>query len=186
MTKKHIKPTYNNIVFDSEDEVEMMKWCEEAKKYGFIKDYSYHPDPFLLSDSVYEYVHNTKVLKTKTVEETKKRTLLQPCTYKPDFVLVEPIPVICNLFKGVDNEKEILIDVKGSFCAQTAKVQVFSIVRKWVYQKYSKFVNKVVVKDFFGKTFVPSTARIGKSGKVLSKFKDCPTVEQFIMKISKN
>lgn len=165
MIKKHIKPTYNNIVFDSEDEVEMMKWCEEAKKYGFIKDYSYHPDPFLLSDSVYEYVHNTKVLKTKTVEETKRRTLLQPCTYKPDFVLVEPIPVICNLFKGVDNEKEILIDVKGSFCAQTAKVQVFSIVRKWVYQKYSKFVNKVVVKDFLGKRLFPQQRVLGNREK---------------------
>ena len=183
MGKKHLKPTYNGIVFDSEDEIQMMKWCEEAKNNGFIKDFIYHPEPFSLSDFVYEHISSTKILKTKTIQETKRRTLLQPCTYKPDFVLIEPIPFIHKLFRGVSDEREVLIDIKGSFCVQTAQMQVFSIVRKWVYQKYEKFVNKVIIKDFFTKTFAPESVRIGKSGKMLSKFKDCPSLEDFKKRI---
>ena len=50
--KRNMNLIYKGIVFDSVDEVEMMKWCEEAKREGFIKDFIYHPEPFLLSDSV--------------------------------------------------------------------------------------------------------------------------------------
>lgn len=178
--KKNMNLTYKGIVFDSVDEVEMMKWCEEAKREGFIKDFIYHPEPFLLSDSVYETFTETRVLKTKTVQTTKCKTLLKPCTYKPDFVLVEPVSKIISLLKRGPNDGNVfLVDIKGAFCVQSSKAQAFSIVRKWLYQKYGRFVNKVVTREFFQDTFVPESVRIGKSGKILTKFRTCPTIKQF-------
>lgn len=185
MRSKKPKPIYKGEIFDSVDEIEMMQWCEVAKENGWITDFSYHPEPFILSNPVVQVFIRNKKLKTKIKQEIVHKTILQDCTYKPDFVIVNPIKEIaCLLEQGGYSGNDYLIDIKGVFCVQSSKTQVFSIIRKWVYQKYKRYINKVVTRDFFNQTFVPDSVRFGKSGKVLAKFKTAPTLETFKRRIS--
>ena len=46
------KIVYNGIEFDSEEERLFYLYLEELKDNGFVKDYTYHVDSFVLSEPV--------------------------------------------------------------------------------------------------------------------------------------
>ena len=133
----------------------------------------YHPSSFLLSDRQTTKV--TKQLKTKT--KIIDKFLLHPHTYTPDFAFY-----ITNLIDRFEHDlitcknNIVFVDVKGVYAGgrHNNSSITFPISQKWVYAKFGIYINKVVPEKFFRRTFVPRELTIGKSGKVLKKWKDYP------------
>jgi len=114
-------------------------------------------------------------LKTKT--KIVDKFLLHPHRYTPDFVFYTT-----NLIERFDhglvpcNGNIVFVDVKGVYAGgrHNNSSITFPISQKWVYAKFGIYINKVVPEKFFRKTFVPKELTIGKSGKVLKKWRDYP------------
>ena len=170
---KKLKPTYNGISFDSKEEIEFYMWCEEAKLHGFIDVFWYHDIVFDLSPAVSEKV--TKTLKTKTKEVDK--VIFREHTYKPDFALI-PFGSFDELNHGLRHTQDcgtipvydcILVDVKPQFELEHSKNEVFRVNQKWVYDKHHAFINKVIPKEFFEKTWAPALFH-KTTGRPLEKY----------------
>ena len=71
------------------------------------------------------------------------------------------------------------IDVKGVY-SQNADANRFSLVRKWIYQRHSIFINKVIPVNLFISTFCPEKVRYTKLGKVRKPYLKALTKEEFI------
>ena len=135
----------------------------------------YHPSSFLLSKR--QTVKVTKQLKTKT--KVIDKFLLHPHKYTPDFVFY-----ITNFIERYEHElipckkNIVFVDVKGVYAGgrHNNSSVTFPISQKWVYDKYGIYINKVVPEKFFRKTFVPKELTIGKTGKLLKKWKTYPVL----------
>jgi hypothetical protein len=169
--RKKEKPKYKDIEFDSGEEIDFYKWCEIAKELNLVDDFIYQPEGFVLSEK--KTYKTIKTLKTKSKEIEKH--LLHPHEYTPDFRLT----ISKNIFPLYSNCLEFFVDVKGSF-QQNDGARSFSINQKWVYDKYGVYINKVIPEKFFNLTFVPDNVKIGKSGKLLKRYSQCPTITQFL------
>ena len=127
---KKSKPTFDGIEFDSNEEIEVYQWIQEAIKAGLIygPSLSYQPAPFLLSprQSRKEY----KRLKTKI--KLVDKFLLHPHEYTADFEFeVTSTGCGCRLpFEMCDDGPYVTIDVKGSFNAHGGD-RGFAINQKW-------------------------------------------------------
>lgn len=172
-----IKPTYNGIEFDSNEEIEFYMWIQEAVLNDLIYEHYYQPEEYILSTKKIRLVEKKLKTKTKKVE----KHLLHPHKYTPDFSVyltatgLDLIPFICA--EGIENA---IIDIKGSF-NQHGGDREFSINQKWVYEKYGVFVNKVVPEKLFKATWVPHLARFTpKTNQLKRKFAKCKTIKEFL------
>ena len=84
MSKKQ-KPIYNEVEYDSDEEVHFVYWLEEALSSGIITRWEYQPERFILSEKQ-EFTYNHP-LKTKI--SRRKKQLLSKMTYTPDFLIEE-------------------------------------------------------------------------------------------------
>ena len=133
----------------------------------------YHPSSFKLASK--QTIKAEVQLKTKT--KIVDKFLLHPHKYTPDFVFYTT-----NLIERFDhglvpcNGNIVFVDVKGVYAGgrHNNSSITFPISQKWVYAKFGIYINKVVPEKFFRKTFVPQELTIGKSGKVLKKWRDYP------------
>lgn len=162
---KKQKPAYAGIEFDSAEEIEFFQWLEEAREYGLVKEWVYHPEPILLSPPQF-YPEEVRM---KTKSKTVQRSLLKKHTYQADFMLtMDPF--------GEDREQRFLmeqfpmafrfsetclIDVKGKVITKyrSPNDAIFSVNRKWMYAKYGLYVEKVVPEDLFKRTWLPEKAK---------------------------
>lgn len=189
-----MKITYDNIEFDSQEEVEFYCWCKELQAEHMIESFVYHPEPFVLSER--------KTTRNIINGKSKESFLLGKHEYTPDFVLtiksehkdyffvkaeLEIHKTFLDWIKRddvklyKDDKYYIWIDIKGSFNKYGGD-RGFSINQKWVYDKFGIYVNKVLTNDkkikgrittksIFRKTFVPHAIARGKRGDILSRFK---------------
>ena len=142
-------------------------------KRALVDGIIYHPSSFKLAPK--QTIKEEVQLKTKT--KIVDKFLLHPHKYTPDFVFYTT-----NLIERFDhglvpcNGNIVFVDVKGVYAGgrHNNSSITFPISQKWVYAKFGIYINKVVPEKFFRKTFVPKELTIGKSGKVLKKWKDYP------------
>jgi len=175
---KKQKPTYKGVEYDSQEEIEIAMWIEEAIEAGLIMPkVVYQPEAYKLSAR--KHCYETIELKTKT--KIVEKFLLHPHVYTPDFQLT-----ITDLGKAhlgkifMYHDNHIVVDVKGAF-NQNGGDREFSINQKWVYEKYGVFVNKVIPEKLFKSTWVPDGARLtSKTRQIKKKYAKCKTIEEFL------
>jgi len=163
---------YDGIQFDSDGEVFCYHFLTELLKAGYVNNFIYQPESFILSDKIQYPYTQTRKLKTKEVVTEKQTTLLNAHEYTADFKIfwndkakdiffgyitekkkLDNIPFIANY------PKTSIIDVKPSFDFK-GKTEKFIINSKWVYQKFGIYVQKITPVDskkkcLFSETFVP-------------------------------
>jgi len=149
--------------YKNKEELYFSYYLDELIEHKLITSYSYEEETFELSEDVkYAYRKYTQ-LKTKVKKQTIVKSLLKPCTYTPDFVIIADKPlegffnIIANnpIFISTDDLK-CYVDVKGLFAGRTNSTQyTFPLKQKWMYQKYGIYTNKVVPEKLFAKTFTP-------------------------------
>jgi len=142
-------------------------YLQELIDAGYIEKIKYQPKPFILSDKV--SVTFTEQLKTKTKEVS--RSLMKGHQYTADFMIIwtskgwEKFWI--NSVRGRNNplsypfvldqmwiHNRSIIDVKGTFNRDESWTK-FSIAQKWVWQKYSLYVQKIIPEKLFKATFTP-------------------------------
>lgn len=174
MGRKRNMPVYNGVTFDSEEELFFVYWLEDMNI-----PYEYHPEPLVLSESVYTYEEVQLKTKTKTV----RKTLLRPCTYGADFRIkltdLDMFTYRTTKWLSDITSDYIYIDIKGRFGANSQDGAKFSIVQKWTYQRHGIFVNKVIPEYLFADTFCPDRCRYTKTGKPKKAFISCTTLKQY-------
>ena len=139
-----------------------------------ISDITYQPGPFILSGRASYRV--IKKLKTKT--KSVDRFLLHPHQYTPDFAFKLSSPILVDEFHVP--LCEIVIDVKGGFNPYGDPKQ-FMINRKWMWQKYEIFVEKIIPEKLFKKTWVPEICRLSpKQRKPVKKYIGVPVISEFM------
>jgi len=177
------KIVYNEVEFDSEEELEFYYWCEEAVKYKFLESFKYNHKSYELCDKQ-TYIE-IKQLKTKT--KTVEKHLFHPHKFSPDFWLIKGerwnlLEDKHKLLSLHDDKTEIVIDTKGTFQMHDGS-RSFSMNQKWTYDKYGVYVNKVIPQKFFKLTWLPEQAKMTKKTKqVKKKYKDIQTLyEKFAL-----
>ena len=153
----------------SEEEKDFYHWLLELKYYGYISEIRYEPESFVLAEDV--KIQVIKQLKTKQL--IKEKTLLHRHEYTPDFVFVLERPLPVQVF--YPGQGILYVDTKGTF-DRFKSVREFSINQKWMLDKHKIYVNKIIPKKLFKKTFVPLKCR-GVTGKRFSGF---PAVNEFL------
>lgn len=172
MGKKRVMPICDGVQYDSQEELDFKYFLDELNI-----PYIYHPDSLILAESV--KIPVTVQLKTKTI--TVYKTLLKGCSYEADFLIKESdVPkFIKNNVDWRASDGNYYIDVKGVY-SQNADANRFSLVRKWIYQRHSIFINKVIPVNLFISTFCPEKVRYTKLGKVRKPYLKALTKEEFI------
>jgi hypothetical protein len=184
------KIEYNGIEFDSEEERLFYLYLEELKDNGYVNDFTFHTDAFVLSEPV-KYSWGKKM---KTKLKFVESTLLQGHVYTPDFKirwkskalevfyydihseekLLDKVPFVNNV--GSDgNDIGTFVEIKPSFDMNNMQ-RLFSINQKWVYQEHNVYVQKVIPIGpkntcLFAKTFVPQKAMLTAKTKKPKKYK---------------
>ncbi len=157
------KPWYDGIRYDSKEEVYFSWWLDDVHNAGYITEFDYHCENFLLSESA-KYSH-IKQLKAKI--KLMPGVLLSAHFYKPDFKITWSDKAF-NVFFGNHVKKSkypffseclgepCYVDVKGGYEKQSSRTQVFTMNQKWMYFKYSIYIQKIVPEKLFAETFYPS------------------------------
>lgn len=142
--------THNQILScDSQEEVDFIEWLNEAVELSIINDFYYQPISFELFEAEkYIDVYG------------KQKSLFREHSYTPDFMIT--FNSLNNLefakeFKVQYNdlsttECSAYIDVKGTF---NKTERSFGFNQKWVWQKFKKYIYKLVPAVFFKKFGVP-------------------------------
>lgn len=164
-------------------------YLDELVEKELIEGYTYEVVNFELTPKyTFPYTKVTK-LKTKTKVEEKEKTLFQPMTYTPDFIInFEPkaahianSPHKLPIFITSKGTMTCYVDVKPSFGRATNSTNwTFPIKQKIMYHLHRIYVQKIVPFELFEKTFVPKKVleehiykkdcKSGKKGE--SKFKN--------------
>jgi len=171
------KPIFDDIEFDSNEEIEFYQWILEAVEAGFISDFTYQPSSYHLSSR--KSMEIIKQLKTKI--KSVDKFLLHPHEYTADFIFSPTDTFPTNLGGLIRTTKhtKFVIDVKGTFQANGGD-RSFSINQKWVYDKHGVYVNKVIPEKLFKSTWVPELARFTpKTKKLKAKYSKFKTIKQF-------
>ena len=185
------KVEFENTTLDSKEEVEFLLWCREAKQCNIITDYKYHPITFILFDG------------EKIIYNGKKRSLLTPIKYSPDFEIhftkeqyekfkrVFPLAFIYEM--GLEIYHKCYIDVKGTFAGRNNTSSVtYPIKRAWLYQKYNiytqtgmladrKIKGRIIAEGFFRHTWVPwEVAKDNRKKEFtrVQRFKECKLLSE--------
>ena len=176
---KKQKPTYKGVEYDSQEEIEIAMWIEEAIEAGLIMPkVVYQPEAYKLSPKQTKTV--LKQLKTKSKQVEKH--LLHPHKYTADFKIIFTTKgkKLLPFIGSGHNDTRAVIDVKGAF-NQHGGDREFSINQKWTYEKYGVFVNKVIPEKLFKSTWVPDGARLtSKTRQIKKKYAKCKTIEEFL------
>lgn len=174
------KPIYNNIEFDSIDEVQFYIYLTTLQRYGLLERFVFHPHKISVTDPVVEYQVIQKTLKTKSKTIVKSKIILNEATYTTDFILYGLDDVMKPYFRQ-SADGTYWCDVKGKWSGtHGSDARYFSLLVKVLYHLKKIFVNKVIVQDLCAQTFVPDELRFTKTGKASSVFKGCRTLEEFL------
>ena len=167
--------TYKDIIFPSLEELDFYYWCEEALSVSLISAFVYQPESFILSRSC--SVEKEKQLKTKT--KKVKVNLMREHKYTPDFKITRNFNgTFCAILSDINDTGFYYIDTKGEYARNNGH-RIFTLNQKWVWQKHGIYINKVVPKEFFQKTWVPERSRYTHSkGLKRAGFYDLKTLAE--------
>lgn len=140
------------LSLDSNEEVDTLAWLTEACNLSIINDFDYQPPAFNLFESIkYQDIYN------------KTKTLFREHSYTPDWLLSFTPSAYLELAKEfkIDYSElsncncSVYIDSKGTF---NVTERAFGYNQKWVWQKFKKYIYKLVPKVFFKKFGVPKAS----------------------------
>lgn len=178
------------IKCDSTEEIYFIWWLEDLKKLGYVENY-YRSETYELSVKIH--------YDDKTDKKIKQKSLLRNHVYTPDFTIVwnkksesifycladnvnqVNIPII-NVEESQNNIS--LIEIKGSIVGRNDRggsVSKFIVNQKWMYDKYTLYVNLIQIKKLFIQTFTPKRYLLTDSGSLKRKINwPIRTAEQYI------
>lgn len=155
--------------FDSPEEKYFSFYADELKMSGYIKCYTHHPEPYILSEP-FSYEYN-KLLKTKI--KSVEQMFIRKHQYTPDFSVhwnEKARGVFFNTFKDKVNLKKIpfvaqdgkqpfsIIEIKAGFSKYNMGREA-GLHQKWVMAKYGHYIQKVIISNkpngLFAQTFTP-------------------------------
>lgn len=158
---------YNEIKFDSKEEVFFLWFLQDMKKAGFIDNYKYQPVAIELTPKqTYKF---KKVMKTK--EKIVDKHLLHPYRYTADFEIhwntsakglfyeninevVEDsnVPFFAN---SLGKRSISIVDTKASYNLKDSNRR-FSSTQKVLFLLKNIYVQQIVPQKLFEKTFTPN------------------------------
>jgi len=163
------KVEYNNLTFDSGEEIELFMYLVEAQEHGLIRSFTYQSPTWQLAEPVIETIeqYGKKGQKIKP----KQRVVLKGVTYTVDFHVV-----------GAAEELGIpeYVDVKPKFTRRDSDAAKFSLIRKWLYQRHEILVHALVPIELFRTTFAPAATKLTAKTKQPRKgYRNLPSVKEF-------
>lgn len=172
--------------FKSKEELIFAEWLSEAKDNKLVEDWSYEEKTFeLISSKSF-----LEVVELKTKSKILKRSLHASSSYTPDFkvILTElGMTTFKDVFKKAilssKGSRIIYIDTKGEYDRRQGDGRFFSLVRKVLYDKHGIWVEKVVPKKIFPKTYAPKQVIWMKNRKSPTKTKlggQCMTIDEYL------
>lgn len=194
--KKEKEYFYKDLKVKSKEELFFIFWLEKLKENGFILNWKYEPQYFVLSEK--------KTYKTVEYKKTKIKYndthLLKKTIYTPDFLfnatekfmeinhnlLIYNIPenFYCGKKSIDETQLKFFIDTKGTFNRFKSNSD-FSLRQRWLYDRYGYYVNKVEIDELFKNTFVPELCRYTpKKGDIVKKYIVCATEYEFFKKFN--
>jgi hypothetical protein len=186
------KPTEDGFTFDSREELEFYWWLKEAVEYKLIDFFLYHTDTFTLFDGI------------KGIKGLKGG--MRGHVYTPDFTIqtsrgsiLLKSRILTPIWRGPLKEIETYdslphvhlqlysyIDVKGEWGGQYGAAREFALNQKWVFEEYGIYVQKIIPKKLFAKTWVPKKATFTeKTGKPSIKYKGCRSIKKYLEEVTK-
>lgn len=192
-----MKIMYDGIEFDSEEERLFYIYCLELKEAGYIKEFTFHQESFVLS----EPVKYTWIKKLKTKDKEMETTLLREHVYTPDFWILwdakasgifyldhdgatklSDVPFVNNIDNGGD-DAGTYVEIKAAFDFNNM-TRLFTINSKWMYQEHNIYVQKIIPiskkKCLFADTFVPQKALLTKTGKEKKYHFEVKSLKEYI------
>lgn len=157
---EYFDKTHNQVLsVDSQEEVDFLKWLDEAHELSIVSDYLYQPQSF-------------ELFKAETYIDVngKKASLFRDHYYSPDFVIsFDPTKykTLAKEFKVQQsdlstNTCSVWIDTKGTFNIQARS---FSTDRKWMWQKFRIYICEVIPQKFFKKFGCPKACFLSNKTK---------------------
>ena len=185
---QRIDKTYFEVIKKvSSFEFLMWQWLTFAKQKGYIDEFRYESETFVIQDTVEHYF--TKEMKTKTKQN--KKVIISEIKYTPDFYikttpkLKEEFPNFMDDLKLIpfNEDNEFYLDVKSkSNFGKNSSNASFPPKRAMLYNKEGIYVTKTTLdikKNWFTYLFVPNEMAYMKDRKKLTlkkKFKNCKII----------
>ena len=176
------KIEYNNIQFDSQEELYFFHYLTTLQENGFVNVFEYNTKVFKLSEP-FKYIWFQQL---KTKQNKKESTLLHSHIYTPDFyiewnkkahnIFYNLIHENVNLSKSVFIAQLEVLNKDTDYEKYTGKIisyceikpawdmqnmtRLFSINCKWVMTDYNIYVQKIIPTApnkncLFAQTFIP-------------------------------
>lgn len=186
-----VHPHVKREEFDSDEEYQFYHWLGDAISIGLVKGWQYHVQTFQLSGR--KTIRLPAPIKSD-LTRVKPKFLLHPQQYTPDFVFgisMEFMHKIGYKVKMYPPSHKlsliIIVDVKGGFIGQRNNSAItFPVLQKWLCDKQDIYVNKVIPKELFKKTWCPKAIAFVRGGATRSKtWKDCLLLHEWIDKQGK-
>lgn len=168
--KKKSKFQYKQIGFDSNQQIQMYKWLQEAVQHNIVLQFEYQPESFMLFQSTRK---DGKHLLRQHVYTTDYKVKFNPS-------VMEQNKELRKIFRHTLDQEYQYIDIKGGYNIWNNHSQ-FSINRKWVYQVYKIFVYMIQVEKLFKETWVPEQCRwTPKTKKLRKKYQENIVIQQYL------
>lgn len=180
--------------FRSWDEAYFAAYLNELESKGVVKEWTYEPFPFILTEGLVNRFTVKKVLKTKTKFVDMEQTLLRKREYTPDFMILwessgydklyQPLGIGKELtapFIAQSNDEEFfsIVEIKPTFSKHGGET-IFTNNQKDVWEKYEQFVNLIKINDLFANTFTPVSYTKTPTGKKRALKWKARTVANFL------
>lgn len=172
--------TFHGGSYDSTEEYYFECCLKEMLKTGFIKSYKRQPPSIKTTEGLKITYTETTQLKTKTKIVVKHQTILQGSEYTPDFLVIwndkadgvffqdalwTTEKIVTPFIAYPENANyQSIIECKGSF-DRNNMTRLFILNQKFIWDKHRKYVNLVVIPDFFKKIFTPKEYLLTPTGK---------------------
>lgn len=189
------KVTYNEIEFDSHEEMHFYWWCQELQEAGYIDRITPQPEAFQLSS----FEKRTHIKQMKRVEDkVLSHKILNDHKYTYDFDIDVKEKGMKVLFTDIDKrghfEKSEFnklfsqngmcrIEVKPVY-DQNNMTRLAIINQKWVMYRYQQFINIIIPEKLFKDTFTPKKYLFTDKSKKKRKIKFKVTLLEEYIKLN--
>lgn len=155
-------------MLDSQEELWICYWLDELQAAGIVLKWERTELPIPLTPGLVIPYSEKKVLKTKIKYVDKKKILLRPSEYTPDFKVWFGATSMISSINGLTFNPEALLfidvshypvcflEVKNGFFDAQNMTRLFINNQKFVYDKHQIYVNLIDPVSLFENTFLPS------------------------------
>ena len=148
----------------SDEEMYSVWYTNELLSYGILKEAIYQPDSFQLSDPIYNYYIEEKMVRKKPQKVTVVKEIMKAHIYTADWMYEWDTSKDLSKFviryddklirgavgvfqaKMIDGKLISFIDIKGGAISPrlNSSAVTFPVNQKWVYNKFGIFVQKII------------------------------------------